>query len=161
WLAQANDDLQNDQAARAAETAGSILKRFEGDRDAQFVIARAYLRQKDNAKALAALNKLGAVADLPVEYRPLDTALLMLANGAAAASPADWTKLVDSFLSYTALEKSTPPPPNLALNAYEREQVTLLRDRIVDNVQSLLKSQTLSAEQSQALVSKLEQLGSS
>lgn len=161
WLAQANDELQNDQAARALETAGSILKRFDGDRDAQFVIARAYLRQKENAKALAALNKLGATADLRVEYQPMDAALLLLVNGSAAASPADWTKLVDNFLSYTAVEKATPPPPNLTLNTYEREQVTLLRDRIIDNVQSLLKSKTLPADQSQALVAKLEQLGSS
>ncbi len=111
WVAQATEQLQNDQAAGALETAGSILKRFDADRDAQLLEARAHLRLRDYAAALADLNKLGSVANLPSEYRALTSALFLLANGNMAKTADDWTKLVDGFLEYAALEKSATLPP--------------------------------------------------
>ena len=157
WVTQANEQLQNDQAAGALETAGGILKRFEGDRDAQLLLARAHLRLRDYAAALADLNKLGNAADLPNEYRPLTSALLLLANGNASKTPGDWTKLVDGFIEFAALEKSAAPPPALALNSAEREQLTLLRGRMTDTLKPILE--TLPADQRKALLDKLDQVG--
>src|SRR5213078_3782808 len=88
-------------------------------------------------------------------------ALILLTEGAAAAKPAEWTKLVDAFLAYTALEKGSPSPAELALNADEREQLGQLRSHVKENVETLLKAKTLPPDQSAALVAKLEQLGAS
>ncbi|HTQ37557.1 MAG TPA: protein kinase, partial [Pirellulales bacterium] len=159
WLAQAQDELQNGQPPRALDIARSLLKRFDGDRDAQFVIARCQLQQGDYAATLATLNKLGKTADLPPEYQPLHAALLVLATGLQANTSADWTKVLDDLLAYLALEKGAPPPAALALNSWEHSRIDTLRTQIAENIQPLLN--TLPADQATVLVSKLEQLGSS
>jgi len=157
WLAQAQDELQNGLAPRALDTARSLLKRFDGNRDALLVITRCQIQQGDYTAALAGLNKLGKTADLPAEYQPLHAGLLLLATGLPATTPADWTKVLDSFLAYLALEKGAAPPA--ALNSWERSRVDSLRTQVTDNVQPLLT--TLPADQATALAGKLEQLGSS
>ncbi len=157
WLAQANDELANDQAAASADTASSLLKRFAGDRDGQIMLARAHLRMRDLPAVKADLEKVGAASKLPPEYQPLVSALALLADGSAAKSPEDWSKLVDGFMSFANLEKSAPPPANLALNSYEREQMALLRGKLTDNLRPILD--TLPADQRKALVDKLEQIG--
>src|SRR5262249_4200293 len=136
-----------------------LLKRFDGDRDAQFVVARCQLQQGDYAAASASLSKLGKTDELPAEFRPLHAGLSLLVAGLPAASPADWTKVLDGFLAYLALEKGAAPPAALALNSWERSRIDRLRTQLTDNLQPQLK--TLPADQAAALAGKLEQLGSS
>ncbi|HEY2882745.1 MAG TPA: tetratricopeptide repeat protein, partial [Pirellulales bacterium] len=158
WLAQAQEDLQSDPV-RTLSTAQAILKKFDGDRDAQLLVARAQLRQGNPAGALATLNQLRKSADLPADYQPLQAALLLVANGDKAANPDDWTNLLDEFLRYTALSKDSPASPAAALTAWERDQLGLVRNRVMENVKPMLE--TLPADQSTALYAKLEQLDSS
>ncbi len=110
WLAQAQDELNNGQAPRALDTARSLLKRFDGDRDALLLVARCQIQQGDYAAASVGLNKLGETAKLPPEYQPLHAGLLLLATGLPASTPADWSKVLDQFLGYLALEKVQHPP---------------------------------------------------
>ncbi len=158
WLGQAQQDLQDDPV-RAIKSAQDLLKKFDGDRDSQFLIARAQLRQGNHAAALATLNQLSKSSDLPAEYQSLQTALLLLAHGAEAAKPEDWTKLLDDFLAYTALSKDTPAGAAATLTGWERDQLGLVRSHVSENVKPLLE--TLPADQSTALYAKLEQLDSS
>ncbi len=157
WLAEARDELENEQFPTAFETASALLKKFDGDRDAQFIAVRAQIRQGDYAKALTALNKLGPTAGLPAEYQPLDAGLLLLATGMGNAN-SDALKLLDGLLDLAALEKKSPPPAALALSNRERESLGILQKRVVDDVQKLLEG--LPADQKKALLAKLEQLGS-
>jgi serine/threonine protein kinase len=159
WLTQAQAELQNGQPPRALDMARNLLKQFDKDRDAQFLIVRCQLQQGDYAAALSGLNVQGKTADLPPEYQPLHAGLLLLATGLQANTPAEWVKVLDEFLAYTALEKSTAPPPALALNAWERSRIDGLRTQVSDNAQQLLA--TLPADQATALAAKLSQLGSS
>jgi serine/threonine protein kinase len=158
WLAQAQQDLQDDPV-RAIKSAQDLLKKFDGDRDSQFLIARAQLRQGNHAAALAMLNQLSKASDLPAEYQPLQAALLLLAHRAEAAKPEDWTKLLDDFLAYMALSKDTPATAAAALTGWERDQLGLVRSEVAENVKPLLE--TLPADQRMALYAKLEQLDSS
>ena len=105
------------------------------------------------------MNQLSKAADLPAEYQPLRSALLLLAGGAQAAKPEDWTKLLDDFLTYTALSKDTPASAAAALTGWERDQLGLVRNRVTENVKPLLD--TLPPDQKTALYAKLEQLDSS
>ncbi|HZZ29975.1 MAG TPA: serine/threonine-protein kinase [Pirellulales bacterium] len=159
WLTKAQEALQNGQPTRALETAHSLLRRFDGDRDALFVVTRCQIQQGDYAGGLAGLNKIGKTTELPIEYQPLHAALLVLATGLQAAAPADWMKALDDMLAYLALEKGAAPPAALALNSWERSRLDSLRTQIIDNVRPTLN--TLPADQATALVTKLEQLGSS
>jgi serine/threonine protein kinase len=158
WLADAQEKLEDDPV-RALERAQAILRKFDGDRDSQFLIARAQLRQGNYAAALATLNQLGKAGDLPADYQPLQKALSLVARGAQAAKPEEWTNLLDEFLAYTALSKDSPANAAAALTGWERDQLGLVRNRVTENVKPLLD--TLPPDQSTALYAKLEQLDSS
>lgn len=158
WLEQAREEYTNGQFNRAIEAAGNLLKRFDGDRDAQLIIARSQVRLGDNPAAVAILNKLGKTADLPAEYQPLHAGLLLLATGFESNSP-DAAKLLDGFTAFITLEKDRAPPAALALTSWEHDRLTALRTTVVSNLQQQLAS--LPADQAGALVKKLEQLDSS
>ncbi len=159
WLDQAREELKNEDFSKAIETAGSMLKRFPGDRDAQLVIARGNVRLGDNAAAIAALNDLGKAGAVLPEYQPLQAGLMLLATGAESAKSGDQLKLLDGLLSLAAMEKAAPPPAALAINTWERDRLTALRTRVVESVKQSLD--TLPADQRKAVLAKLEQLGSS
>ncbi|HEY2882315.1 MAG TPA: protein kinase [Pirellulales bacterium] len=159
WLAQAQEQLHNDDFKTALETATNLLKRFPGDRNALFIIARAQIRLSDYPAATKTLTTIGPTADLPAEYQPLDAGLLLLAKGLASSGQAEPVKLLDGFLQLAALEKAGAPPAALALNAWERGRLDGVRKTVVDNVEMMLN--TLPADQSKALSIKLEQLGTS
>jgi serine/threonine protein kinase len=159
WLAQAQEELQNDNFKAAKDTAGGLLKRFDGDRDAQFVVARSDVRSSDYAGALAVLEKIGKTSDLPKEYQPLDAGLSLLAIGSNSATPADPVKLLDGFLELLDMEKKVSPPAGLAISEWERNRLERLRKEVGANVETMLK--TLPPDQAKALAAKLELLGAS
>jgi serine/threonine protein kinase/tetratricopeptide (TPR) repeat protein len=158
WLAQAQEEMQNEEVDQAIETASSLLKRFEGDRDAQLIVARCNVRKSDYPAAAAMLDKLGKTADLPKDYQPLCGDLRLLVAGLQSTSN-DPVKLVDGFLEQATIEQGAAPPANLAPSPWERAKLESLRTRAVDGAERILDS--LPADKKKELLAKLERLGAS
>jgi serine/threonine protein kinase len=158
WLAQANEQFQNEQPSAAVDTLGNLLRRFENDRDALLLLARCQIRLQNGAAARETLTKLGKPADLPAERQPAVAGLALLAASSDDKVQPNWLNVLDEYLSYSALSKEAPKG-SLELNTWEQSRLTNLREQIEQNVES--QSKTLPADKRKEVLSKLEQLSSS